>query len=228
MSASEDLTAVGALIGERARANMLAALMSGDALTATELARAAGITKQTASSHLNKLCAGRLVAAERAGRHRYFRLADPDVARTLEALLDVGMRVRAPRPAPAADPAMQKARVCYDHLAGALGVLVYDSLVERDLLRVDRGALVVTSRAHRFLAELGIDLDLLAERRRPLCLACLDWTARRHHLAGALGAAILERCLTLGWARRSRTSRVLHFSALGEHALRQRFPVRPR
>ena len=122
-------------------------------------------------------------------------------------------------------PALRKARVCYDHLAGELGVLVFAGLVRRKFLRAEPGELVLTEAGRAFFRKLGIDLDALPSGRRPLCLACLDWSVRRHHLAGSLGAGFLSRCLTLRWARRAKESRVVHFSALGETALRERFAM---
>jgi DNA-binding transcriptional ArsR family regulator len=224
MDATPDIAAIAGLIGDRARAAILMGLMAGRALTATELARAAGVSKQTASSHLAKLADARLVLVERAGRHRYFRLADPHVGAVLEDLMGLAARVGAVQVAPGpADPALRKARMCYDHLAGELGVLVFDGLRQRGFLSAHGGELTLTAPGERFCRGLDIDAAELARGRRPMCLACLDWSIRRHHLAGALGAAILSRCFALGWARRVRGSRVVSFSAPGERSLRARF-----
>src|SRR5690606_32627225 len=217
---------IAALIGEPARAELLAALMGGQALTATELAHVAGVTKQTISAHLAKLLDARLLAVESQGRHRYFRLADRDVARLLATLMGVAARSGAatlrlgPR-----EPAPRKARVCYDHLAGELRVRLFDSLSGRRLLRVDQGSLTITPAGRRSLERFGIDLEGLESARRPLCRACLDWSLRRHHLAGALGEALLRRCYELGWARRVKGSRVVAFSAGGEKAFCAAFPA---
>jgi len=227
MDATPDIAGVASLIGDRARAAILMSLMSGRALTATELARAADVTKQTASSHLAKLVDAHLVAVERQGRHRYFRLAGHDVAAVLEHLTGLAQRVGATRfESGPRDPDLRKARVCYDHLAGELGVLVFDSLEEQGFLRRDDERLTLTAPGERFVQELGIDVAELRRGRRPLCLPCLDWSARRPHLAGALGAAILRRCEALGWARPNLKTRVVTFSVLGEQALRARFRVR--
>ncbi len=226
MPSTPDGAGIAALIGEPARSRMLAALMAGQALTATELAAVAMITKQTASAHLARLERARLLAVEQQGRHRYFRIAHRDVAHLLETLDGVAHRLGAARVATGpADPALRKARVCYDHLAGELGVLVFDSLERRRLLRSAGGELDLTETGRRFCGGLDIDVDALAAGRRPLCRACLDWSVRRHHLAGAVGAAILERCFALRWARRARGSRVVHFSAVGEQSLRRRFSL---
>jgi DNA-binding transcriptional ArsR family regulator len=220
MDATPDIAAIAGLMGDRARAAMLMGLMAGRPLTATELSRAARVTKQTASSHLSKLVGGRLVAVDSLGRHRYFRLADHDVALAIERLVALAERTGALRhDSGPTDPAMRKARVCYDHLAGDLGVLVFDSLAEQGHLRVTGATVTLTEEGARFGQLLGIDVDSLAHGRRPLCLSCLDWSARRYHLAGALGAAILKQCFALGWAWRHRSTRAVVFSAAGERSL---------
>src|SRR5665213_1098940 len=191
MKAGPDIAMVASLVGDPARSNMLTALMTGRALTASELAHQAGVTPQTASSHLSKLEAGGLVEQEKQGRHRYYRLSDPDVAAVLEGLEGLAaraghMRVRTgPK-----DPALRRARVCYDHLAGDLGVQMLDSMKKQRLIRQRRQEIELTAEGKRFLTEtLQISLHTLAHPRRPLCKACLDWSERRHHLAGTLGAA---------------------------------------
>jgi len=226
MKDGPSIVRIAALVGDHARAEVLTALMGGEALTATELAEVAGVTKQTVSTHLAKLVEGELLAVERQGRHRYFRLADRDVADLLESLMGVAYRAGAVRVRSSPrEPALRKARVCYDHLAGDLGVFVFDGLDRRRWLRSRGAALELTPDGKRFCREFGIDVDALARERRPLCRACLDWSVRRHHLAGAVGAAVLSRFLALGWARRAKGSRVVTFSDAGERALRERFGV---
>ena len=211
---------VASLIGDPARSNMLTALMTGRALTATELAHQAGITPQTASSHLSKLEAGGLIEQEKQGRHRYFRLSDSDVAGVLEGLAGLAaraghMRVRTgPK-----DPALRRARVCYDHLAGDLGVQMLDSMKQQRLVRQHKHEIKLTAEGARFMASaLQIDAEKLVHPRRPLCKACLDWSERRHHLAGTLGAAVMNRLTELKWAARDPApgSRVVNFSRTGE------------
>ncbi len=224
MDSLPDITAVAGLMGDRTRAAMLMSLMAGQALTATELARTANVTKQTASAHLAKLLDARLLAAERAGRHRYFRLADQNVGAAIESLIGLAGRIGALRVETGpADPGLRKARVCYDHLAGELGVLVFEGLVARDAIRLTHSQLRLTERGEGLCADFGVDAAALARGRRPMCLMCLDWSVRRHHLAGALGAALLDRVFELGWARRNRKTRAIVFSVLGERALRARF-----
>lgn len=231
MSNGPSIVNVAALIGEQARACMLTALMGGEALTATELASEAGITKQTASSHLAKLVDGALIRVQNQGRHRYFQLASPDVATLLESLMGVARRTGAVRARwGPRNPAMRKARVCYDHLAGDLAVAVYDALVRRKLLHPGRegdesNTLCLSGEGESFFQELGIDLLELGRSRRPVCRPCLDWSARRHHLAGSLGKAVLELTHARGWAKRMHGTRVVRFSARGERALRESFQV---
>lgn len=222
MKSGPDIAPIAALVGDPARANMLTALLDGRALTAGELANEAGVTAQTASSHLAKLEAGGLVARLKQGRHRYFRLADHDVADMIETLMGVAARaghLRA-RPGPA-DPALRKARVCYDHLAGEMGVAMLDALVAKR--RLAARTLKLTSDGEEFLHGFGIDVVNLASSRRPMCRPCLDWSMRRAHLAGALGAGLLERMLELGWAKRARGSRAILFTSEGERAFAKTF-----
>jgi DNA-binding transcriptional ArsR family regulator len=224
MKDGPSIVGIAALLGERARADILTALMAGPALTATELAAEAGVTKQTASAHLAKLLDARLVAVESQGRHRYFRLADRDVAELMEKIMGVAYRAGAVRLRTSPrEPALRKARVCYDHLAGDTGVRLYDALLGRRLLSSGTTGLTLSRKGRRSFEGFGIDLDALARLRRPLCRACLDWSERRHHLAGALGAALLARFVALGWARMTQGSRVVAFSPSGERALRERF-----
>jgi len=211
---------VAALVGDPARSNMLTALMTGRALTASELAQEAGVTPQTASSHLAKLEAGGLIEPEKQGRHRYYRLTGADVAGVLEGLAGLAaraghMRVRTgPK-----DPALRRARICYDHLAGDLGVQMLDSMKRQRLVRASKQAIELTHEGRRFMADaLQIDTDALAHPRRPVCKACLDWSERRHHLAGTLGAALMARFTELKWAARDDApgSRVVNFTRGGE------------
>ena len=227
MKAGPDIAMVAALVGDPARSNMLTALMTGRALTASELAHQAGITPQTASSHLAKLEAGGLIEPEKQGRHRYYRLTGPDVAGVLEGLAGLAaraghMRVRTgPK-----DPALRRARICYDHLAGDLGVQMLDSMKKQRLVRASKQAIELTHEGRRFMADaLQIDTDALAHPRRPVCKACLDWSERRHHLAGMLGAAMMARFTELKWAARDEApgSRVVNFTRNGEKRFAELF-----
>ncbi|MEJ1967187.1 MAG: winged helix-turn-helix domain-containing protein [Rhizomicrobium sp.] len=224
MKAGPDIAPVAALIGDPARANMLSALLDGRALTAGELAREAGVTAQTASSHLAKLSQGGLVTPRRQGRHAYFALAGADVAALLESLMSLAARTGHSRTRPGpAEPALRRARVCYDHLAGDLGVALFDGLVARRLLLRQGAGLALSRRGADFMRAFGIGLDAASAARRPLCKDCLDWSARRSHLAGALGAALLARIFALGWARREPGSRAVAFTPPGLRAFERTF-----
>src|SRR5207244_6804848 len=220
MKAGPDIAMVAALVGDPARANMLTALMTGRALTASELAHQAGVTPQTASSHLGKLEAGGLIEREKQGRHRYYRLTGPDIAGVLEGLAGLAaraghMRVRTgPK-----DPALRRARICYDHLAGDLGVQMLDSMKNQQLVRQRKQEIELTAEGERFLQQnLQISPDMLAHPRRPVCKACLDWSERRHKLAGTLGGAMMARFTELKWAARDSApgSRGVTFTRNGE------------
>jgi DNA-binding transcriptional ArsR family regulator len=224
MKDGPSIAPVAALAGDPARANMLAALMGGTALTASELAAEAGVTAQTASSHLARLVDGGLISALRQGRHRYFRLAGNDVAEMLEKMMGVAARAGhlRSRPGPS-DPALRRARVCYDHLAGEMGVQLFDGLVRVKALAERDEPLRLTRKGERWMSDFGVDLAALGEGRRPLCRSCLDWSQRRSHLAGAAGAAFLARLYELKWARRDRHSRAVFFSPEGERKFRAAF-----
>jgi DNA-binding transcriptional ArsR family regulator len=221
MPDTPEIASVAALVADPTRARMLMALMSGRALTATELALEGGVTPPTASSHLARLSAGGILAPARQGRHRYFRIATPQVAEALEQL----MSLRAGSPAPAArtgprDEALRRARVCYDHLAGEAAVRLLTRLRERGLLGGrDEDDVALTPAGEAWCRAFGVDLDAMRARRRPLCRPCLDWSERRTHLAGAVGAGVLERMFALGYARRVAGSRAVALSPRGESFL---------
>jgi DNA-binding transcriptional ArsR family regulator len=214
-----------ALIGDPARANMLTALMDGRALTATELARAASIAPQTASGHLTRLVGAGLLAVERQGRHRYHRLASPGVARMLEGVMAVAETNAATRLVVGPrDQAMRAARTCYDHLAGRLAVDLADAMVARGQIEFSAEGGAVTQAGKNFLEGLGVELKT-ARPGRVFCRPCLDWSERRPHLAGAVGAALCARCLALGWVRRIDGTRALHITPEGRRGLRNAFGV---
>lgn len=213
MREGPDIARVAALVADPARSAMLIALMDGRALTATELAGLGGITKQTASSHLAKLVDGEVLVVEAQGRHRYFRLAGPHVASLLEALMVFSSDAAPPLRTGPRDPALRKARICYDHLAGEMGVRLFERMQQDQWLQDD---LTVTDRGRDRLSCIGLDLADLPLSNRPMCRACLDWSQRRQHLGGRAGKAILDRILALSWARRVPQSRVISFTPEGE------------
>jgi DNA-binding transcriptional ArsR family regulator len=222
MSDSTRIATTAALLGDPARANMLAALMDGRALTAKELAYAAHVTPQTASGHLAKLSDGGLLAAEKQGRHRYFRLASPLVGQMLEGV----MAVAGPEPARPTTwrggEALRKARTCYDHLAGRLGVALADALTESGHLALGTDGGEVTEQGQRFLSDFGASPP---PGRRIYCRPCLDWSERRPHLAGRLGAALASRCFALGWIARQRDTRAVQITAAGHDGFREIFGI---
>src|SRR5438034_7947041 len=204
-------------MGDATRATFLMALSQGHSLPASELARRAHVTPSTASIQLAKLVEGGLMTVERNGRQRYYGLADPHVAAAIESLAVIAPR----RPASSLKQArvgseLQAARTCYDHLAGALGVALFDALQRQRLLTPE---LEVTKRGAKRFGELGLDVDELAKGRRPLARRCLDWTERRHHLAGSLGAALADRCFELGWLERLPSSRAVRLTHKGRRGL---------
>jgi DNA-binding transcriptional ArsR family regulator len=215
MSSTLDFADVAALVGEPARAAILVMLMDGRAHTATELALHAGVTPSTASSHLSRLTAGGLLEVARQGRHRYFRIATPEVGAAIEGLMSIAPARQPARRAPR-DAELRRARVCYDHLAGEAGVRLLERMRERALVAGRDDALRLTPEGEEWCGRVGIDLDALRARRRGLCRGCLDWSERRTHLAGALGAALLERLLALRHARRESGSRVVILSPRGD------------
>ncbi len=217
MNETPNIVRVASLIGDNARAEVLSALMAGRALTATELADIAGVTKQTISSHLGKLLDGGLLTYEQQGRHRYFKLATPDVAHLLESMMGVAQNAMAPgRRFGPRQPALRKARSCYDHLAGELAVRAYEALVENGVLVEGGETLKIADHGHDWFQDIGIDTAQNVDNRRAQCRSCLDWSERRRHLAGVLGAAFFARIQELGWAKRTPGSRVVTFSPQGE------------
>jgi DNA-binding transcriptional ArsR family regulator len=219
------MAATAALVGDPARANMLAALMRGGALTAKELAYAAHVSAPTASGHLAKLREAGLVAAEPRGRHRYYRLASPLVGAMLESLLALG---EAGRPAPRVwkgGEALRTARTCYDHLAGRLGVAVADGMVAagRAVLTPDGGE--ITPAGLDFLDAFGIDPGQGGGSRRVFCRPCLDWSERRLHLAGRVGALLCARFFELGWIVRRHDTRAVAVTPAGREGFQRSFAV---
>lgn len=207
---------VGHLICDPTRAVMLTALKNDRSLSSTELARIAGVAPSTSSGHLAKLVQGRLATFEAVGRHRYYRLARPEVADVIEALEALAAAAGRPdRLQPPGNRALRCARVCYDHLAGALGVQITGSLVSLGYLKVRDGDFAVSRKGEMRFVDLGIDMESLRERPRRLTRKCSDWSEQRPHLGGALGAALLERFCVLKWLRRHKASQAIALTPLG-------------
>lgn len=216
MNAARDLASVAALLGDATRARMLMELMDGRAWTATELALAGGVSASTASSHLARLTSSGLLSVRCQGRHRYYRIASLEVAATIEGLSTLNHDARRRPMTGPHDGALRRARICYDHLAGEVGVRLLARLREASIVVGDEDSPVLAPKAASWCRSAGIDLDALRARRRPVCRTCLDWSERRPHLAGGLGAAILDRLLEVRSARRVQGSRAIVLSPRGE------------
>jgi DNA-binding transcriptional ArsR family regulator len=222
---------VAALAGDPARAGMLHALMDGRALTASELARVAGIAPQTASGHLSRLTTSGLLMIEKQGRHRYHRLASPAVAQMIESIMQVASNLAPARKQLSVGPrdaAMRSARTCYDHLAGRLGVALADAMVAGGYAELSSDAGIVTDAGLAFLGRVGLDVEGLLARRgkrsaRVLCRWCLDWSERRPHLAGTVGAALCTHGFAQGWIRRLRDTRAVAITPKGQQVFREQF-----
>ena len=227
MKEGPDITRIAALIGDPARSNMLNALLSGKALTAGELAGHAGVLPATASSHLAKLTEAGLIWPRKQGRHKYYALRDEQVAQVLESLAGLAaekghLRTRTgPN-----DERLRSSRICYDHLAGAQAVRMFDSMAKNGFFSVELEEISLTAAGAEFVEQFGIDVAQLRAKRRPLCKVCLDWSERRSHLSGALGAAMLTQIKALGWAQQVDGSRMITFDTRGADAFEAQFPVR--
>jgi len=221
MRDTDMLADVAGLLSERARTRILTALLAGSALTAKELAYFAGVTAPTASSHLSRLLAGNLLVMEKQGRWHYYRLKSAEVASAIEGLMTVASvpPLRGWPPGHHVDPALRAARMCYDHLAGRLGVSVCDMMQQRNYLVLSDGAGEVTGAGERLLAGLGVDLARAREGKRRYCRPCIDWTERRHHISGAIGAALARAFLDQRWVSRVPDSRALSVTAIGKKKL---------
>jgi DNA-binding transcriptional ArsR family regulator len=226
MTSEPDLAWIASVMGDPARLRILLALMDGGARTAKELAFLARIAAPTASGHLAKLLDSRLVAVEPQGRHRYYRIASPLVAEMVETMSVVaGETSRADPRLRRVDPALAAARTCYNHLAGRLGVAIADALQRRGDIVFADGVGEVTAQGRAFFESFGIDAGLSSSGQRVLCKPCLDWTERRHHLAGTVGAALCDHCLTRGWLQRARDSRALTVTEEGGAAFANLFGI---
>ena len=225
--AAANMVEVAALVGDTARATMLAALMGGQALTSSELAHLAHVSRPTASGHLTKLAKARLLAVTSKRRNRYYRIASPLVAKMLESIKAVAA-IEVParhQPRSAQDDALRFARTCYDHLAGRLGVAIADALVAKKYVALNDDGGELTPAGKRFLAKFGATLHSTASRRI-FCRPCLDWSERRYHIAGLVGAEICRCCVDKGWVRRQRDSRAITMTPAGRRGLRETLGVR--
>jgi DNA-binding transcriptional ArsR family regulator len=229
MKNQPNLSSTAFLIADAARAAMLMALADGRARPANELAFAAGVTAQTASSHLGKLLDGGLLAVEKQGRHRYYRLADPHIAVVLEGLAAIsGNRVIRHKPLGREAEKLRFARCCYDHLAGRVGVAILQKLIAQGYLvaGADR-TLDVTAAGSTWFADMGIDIGAVKPGRHGIARECLDWTERHHHLAGPLGAQFMTLLCSRDWLRRTASSRAVQVTPDGWAGLKRLFGLTP-
>jgi DNA-binding transcriptional ArsR family regulator len=225
MVAAANMVEVAALVGDTARATMLSALMGGQSLTGSELAFLARISRPTASEHLSKMVDARLISVTRKRSYRYYRISSPLVASMLESIklvaaLEVPQRYQ---PRSARDEALRFGRTCYDHLAGRLGVAIADALIASGCIVLDEDGGDVTDAGAKVLTEFGVDLSLKRKSKRIFCKPCLDWSERRHHIAGHVGAEIQRRCMELGWLIRVNDTRAVQLTAAGQTGLRDTF-----
>jgi DNA-binding transcriptional ArsR family regulator len=227
MLADADLAAIGRALGDSHRARFVLALLSGEELAAGQLAARAGTSSSLTSAHLARLLESGLVTVENRGRQRYYKIASAQVAGSIEALLAIAPhRAAAGLTEASRGKSLQRARTCYDHLAGRLGVALADALERDGALVPADGGWELTGDGRRRLELLGLDTDALQQSRRPFLRPCLDWTERRPHVAGALGAALADRLLDLGWVRRSAQSRAVVITAPGEQRLLAEFAIK--
>ena len=213
------LAEVAGLLGEPARTRILSALLGGCALTGKELAYFAGVTAPTASSHLSRLVAGDLLVMEKQGRCHYYRLRSAEVARAIEGLMTIATPPRDWPPSHRVEPALRAARMCYDHMAGRLGVSLCDVMLRRHYIVLADGGGELTGAGARFLNGLGVDLEHARAAKRRYCRSCIDWTERRPHISGAVGAALATTFLERHWIARIPDSRALTVTAAGRRKL---------
>lgn len=226
MKTASNVAQIASLVSDPSRAAMLTVLMDGRFHAAGELAYMAGIQPQTASFHLAKMVQADVVAVEKQGRHRYYGITNQDVAQVMESLLSIAppAEIRSLRQS-AEDQALRYARTCYDHLAGSLGVQLTHTLLSTGVLCEQQEGFALTEHGEKVMADLNIDVIRARKKRRSFSHKCLDWSERRHHLAGALGKAMLERLLELDWVRRHPSSRAITVTSEGERGFQEMFAL---
>lgn len=225
MSTSPNIAKVASLVSETSRAAILTTLLDDRFHTASELAYQAGIKQQTASFHLAKLAELNMVTIENQGRHRYYRLANAEIAQILESLLALSPPVEIKSLRQSSEmKALKSARTCYDHLAGRLGVELTKGLLHMGYIMESEKEFMVTATGQHFFSDFQIDIEQLKRKKRKFSLKCIDWSERHFHLGGALGNAILERMLELNWIKRHPTSRAIIVTETGGKELKDTFP----
>ncbi|MGG4213447.1 winged helix-turn-helix domain-containing protein [Paenibacillus sp. FSL L8-0638] len=226
MSTKSNVAMIASLVSEPSRAAILTALLDGRFHTASELAHMAGIKPQTASFHLAKMTEAHVVTVEKQGRHRYYGIQDPEVARVMESFLSIAPPVPIKSFKQASEnEAIRLARTCYDHVAGQLGVQLMNFFMQKGILSEDQDGLHITDQGETFFTDFQIDLTKTRQKRRSFSHKCLDWSERRHHLAGALGSAILDRLFELNWIERLPTTRAIRITAEGKGGFKEIFSI---
>ncbi len=225
MEVENQFTKVASLIGDKVRAMILWSLLDGKAYTATELGTLSNTSRQSVSNHLSKLMEAKLICVEKQGRHRYFRLANEQVAQVIESMASLISNHKMEIKKSVEAQKLACARTCYDHLAGKLAIKIEKSLIYQDIIILHDKSYRVTDFGNVWFENLGIDIDNLKSKKRSFAHSCLDWTEREHHIAGALGAAILEMCLKKDWIRRKQNSREIIITPLGERKFKEELKV---
>lgn len=226
MSTKSNVAMIASLVSEPSRAAILTALLDGRFHTASELAHMAGIKPQTASFHLAKMTEAQVVTVEKQGRHRYYGIQDPEVAQVMESLLSIAPPVPIKSFKQASEnEAIRLARTCYDHVAGHLGVQIMDFFMQKGILSEDQDGLHITQQGVIFFADFQINLKNIRQKRRSFSHKCLDWSERRHHLAGALGSALLDRLFELHWIEHLPTSRAIRITDGGKRGFKEIFSI---
>lgn len=226
MSTQSNVAMIASLVSEPSRAAILTALLDGRFHTASELAHMAGIKPQTASFHLAKMTEAQVVSVEKQGRHRYYGIQDPEVAQVMESLLSIAPPVPIKSFKQASEnEAIRLARTCYDHVAGHLGVQIMSFFMQKGILSEDQDGLHITQQGEIFFADFQINLKNTRQKRRSFSHKCLDWSERRHHLAGALGSALLDRLFELHWVEHLPTTRAIRITAEGKRGFKEVFSI---
>ena len=225
MNSGPGIASLGALIGDPARASILCVLLDGERRSATELSQVAGVSASTASSHLSKLVDGCLLTVENQGRHRFYQLASDEIGRMLETMLAVTDASSPPYKTQCRNQELRAGRMCYDHLAGSLGVALTHSMTEREYLIITGEEIELTNSGERFFERLGVDVESAQKRRRKFIDYCIDWSERSPHLSGALGEALATHCVANKWVYRLPDSRAVRVTEKGKHELESRFSL---
>jgi DNA-binding transcriptional ArsR family regulator len=221
----DQFSQIASLIGDPVRAKILWALMDKRAHTATELAMFADTTPQNISMHLNKLVKAELLSVQSQGRHKYYNYSRTEIPYAIEALANLMPKSSAGKAKPDNEKPIRYCRSCYDHLAGKVGVLVTEALMSRNLIERSDDVYAVSSSGKQWFLDVGVDIEDLKMQKRNFAMPCLDWSERRHHLAGALGAALLGSMLGAGWLRRVEGSRAIMVTGKGKQALLERLKI---